>query len=287
MSSKDTATKLSPTANIKPNRLPAPALFVGPPSRNTSQLSVSRQVNESNLGKPGRDPLTRQKSALSKPYELDAEDKSKYKDAVPTIRKSSEKELDAKWREMQSTLNEVELTAQSSTHVFGESHAAALDELRKAQVELAKAWGRGNEEKAKQAAGESSQAVTIDRFERVENRNRQRNRTNTNASASTMLSNESGTSTSTVTSTASQMEDETAQDIRLANERRAANEAYFQKVDEGVKDVVAKLEAVAAAMRGVESESRSLWSETTRSSESTERTGEGTYPTVQIAEDRE
>ncbi|KYG42609.1 hypothetical protein M433DRAFT_94979, partial [Acidomyces richmondensis BFW] len=244
MSSKDTATKLSPTANIKPNRLPAPALFVGPPSRNTSQLSVSRQVNESNLGKPGRDPLTRQKSALSKPYELDAEDKSKYKDAVPTIRKSSEKELDAKWREMQSTLNEVELTAQSSTHVFGESHAAALDELRKAQVELAKAWGRGNEEKAKQAAGE------------------QRNRTNTNASASTMLSNESGTSTSTVTSTASQMEDETAQDIRLANERRAANEAYFQKVDEGVKDVVAKLEAVAAAMRGVESESRSLWSET-------------------------
>ena len=57
----------------------------------------------------------------------------------------------------------------------------------------------------------------------------------------------------------SQLEDETAQDIKLALERRAANEAYFKKVEEGVKDVVAKLEVVAEAMRGVEGESRSLW----------------------------
>jgi len=269
MSSKDTPVKPSPTANTKPNRLPAPVLFVGPPSRNASQLSVSRQANDSTLGKPGRDPLTRQKLALSKAYEPDAESKSKHKDAVPTIRKASEKDLDAKWREMQSTLNEVELTAQSSTHVFGESHAAALDELRKAQVELARAWGRGNEEKAKQAAGDNSQSVMINRFEGVENRDGQRKRTNTNASASTMLSDESGTSTGTVRSTASQME------------------SYFQKVDEGVKDVVAKLEAVAAAMRGVESESRSLWSESTRSSESTERVGEGRYTTMRAAESRD
>lgn len=286
MSSKDTPVKPSPTANTKPNRLPAPVLFVGPPSRNASQLSVSRQANDSTLGKPGRDPLTRQKLALSKVYEPDAENKGKHKDAVPTVRKSGEKDLEAKWREMQSTLNEVELTAQSSTHVFGESHAAALDELRKAQVELARAWGRGNEEKAKQAAGDNSQSVMVNRFEAVENRDGQRKRTNTNTSVSTMLSDESGTSTGTVKSTASQMEDETARDIRLASERRAANEAYFQKVDEGVKDVVAKLEAVAAAMRGVESESRSLWSESTRSSESTERVGEGRYTTTRAAEGR-
>ena len=59
----------------------------------------------------------------------------------------------------------------------------------------------------------------------------------------------------------SQLEDETAQDIKLAGERRAANEAYFKKVDQGVKEVVEKLEKVAEAMRDVEGESRSLWSQ--------------------------
>jgi hypothetical protein len=179
---------------------------------------------------------------------------------------------------MQATLNEVELTAQSSTHVFGEAHAAALDTLRQAQVELARAWGRGSEERpASSSTGQDGTGggVDIHRFKGADDlafdrANAGRKRGDTNAStASTALSDESGLSESGTRNGKTQLEDETAQDVKLASERRAANEAYFKKVDGGVKDVVAKLEKVAEAMRGVEGESRSLWS-SDRSSMSSE-----------------
>ncbi|KAI6816700.1 hypothetical protein KC340_g169 [Hortaea werneckii] len=274
-------TKPAPTTNTKSNRLPAPSLFVGPPSHNASQLSVSRTGGGE--GKTARDPLMRTKSKLG---ETTTHDHSKDANttgttAFPTLRKASEKSVDRKWREMQNTLNEVELTAQSSTHVFGTSHAAALDDLRKAQVELAKAWGRGNEDKATQAAEKSvqsggehlnrfegSQSIASDRISRA------RARGGTDASASTTLSDESSATAGTAKSGISQMEEETAQDIRLASERRAANEAYFKKVDESVKDVVSRLEVVAEAMRGVEGESRSLWSGSSTTSDTTETDGD-------------
>ncbi|TKA32433.1 hypothetical protein B0A50_01540 [Salinomyces thailandicus] len=289
MSSKDSTststspTKPSPTTNVKPNRLPAPTLFVGPPSRNASQLSVARTAsNQTSDNRTTRDPLTRQKSKLG---EITLPDHSKDANVASNIpfaplRKASEKSIDSRWREMQSTLNEVELTAQSSTHVFGASHAAALDDLRKAQVELARAWGRGNEDKATQAAENNATSGNVDvhRFEGVQDiasdragaAHGTRGRSGTNASASTTLTDESSVAAGTTKSGRSQLEDETAEDIRLASERRGANEAYFKKVDESVKDVVARLEVVAEAMRGVEGESRSLWSGSSRTSDSTE-----------------
>lgn len=166
---------------------------------------------------------------------------------------------------MQNTLNEVELTAQSSTHVFGESHARALEQLRKAQVDLARAWGRGNQDER-----DTDPTQTADLEPQMSNRfhgadslahdrvHAARPRTDTDASASTALSDETDVTTK---SGRSQLEDETKQDIKLASERRAKNEAYFKKVDGGVREVVKKLEVVAQAMRGVEGESRSLWSE--------------------------
>lgn len=260
-----------PTANTKPNRLPAPTLFVAPPSRNASNLSIARTATHDSSLNKARDPLNRQKSALSRPYNPDAEgnagdgDASNPNATLPPLKKASEKAVEAKWKEMQSTLNEVELTAQSSTHVFGESHAAALDDLRRAQVELARAWGRGNE---RPDASEDLE-LNIDRFKGAEDialdrksAHSRRQRADTAASTSTALSDESTSVRSDVTTRSgrSQLEDETAADIKLASERRAANEAYFKKVDTGVKDVVAKLAVVAEAMRGVEGESRSLWS---------------------------
>lgn len=274
-------TKPSPTANTKLNRLPAPTLFVGPPSRNASQLSIARTAtHDSTLNKP-RDPLSRQKSALARPFNFDAEANASDGEALhpnrplPPLKKASEKAIESKWKEMQSTLNEVELTAQSSTHVFGESHAAALDDLRRAQVELARAWGRGNEQ---QADASEDLELNINRFKGAEDialdrrgANTQRQRADTGASTSTALSDESTSMRSDVTSRSgrSQLEDETAADIKLASERRAANEAYFKKVDSGVKDVVAKLAVVAEAMRGVEGESRSLWSSSSGRTETT------------------
>ena len=265
-------TKQSPTTNTKPNRLPAPTLFVGPPSRNTSQLSVSRTQLDGN-SKSGRPALNRQRSARTRAYIPDGDGGRGTSDGtskeLPTLQKPSDKSIDAKWREMQSTLNEVELTAQSSTHVFGESHSKALDDLRQAQIALAKAWGRGNETQATDN-DDLVADLNVNRFKgaedlAIERARTGRKRTDTEASASTVLSDESQLSENSVRSGRSQLEDETAQDIRLASERRAANEAYFKKVDQGVKEVVEKLEKVAEAMRGVEGESRSLWSNSDRS----------------------
>jgi hypothetical protein len=192
--------KPSPTSNTKPSRLPAPSLFVGPPSRNTSQLSVSRQLTpDVATGKNNRDPVTRQRSAFSS-TEATVEETHPHKDADTRLRKDSEKETEARWREMQTTLNEVELTAQSSTHVFGASHARALDELRDAQVALAWAWGRGNEESG--LLNSVSLDNTISQFS-MDGERRQsateesggprktRQRADTQASMSTVLSDES------------------------------------------------------------------------------------------------
>lgn len=261
--------KPSPTANTKPSRLPAPSLFVGPPSRNTSQLSVSRQlIPDAANPKATRDPVNRQRSALSRPWEPEspAEEPQKDKDAGPLLRKESERSTEARWKEMQSTLNEVELTAQSSTHVFGESHAKALDELRNAQVALAWAWGRGNEESGllNASGGENDiSQFTMDGGRRPSattgEQGRTRNRADTQTSASTVLSDESIRSDDTAKESRTQMEDETAEDIRRASERRGKNEEYFRMVEKSVGDVVSKLDIVAEAMRGVEAESRSLW----------------------------
>ncbi|OJD30997.1 uncharacterized protein BKCO1_5300094 [Diplodia corticola] len=63
----------------------------------------------------------------------------------------------------------------------------------------------------------------------------------------------------TETSMKSQLERDTENDIQLARKRREANDRYFQRVNAGVLDVVAKLEEVAKAMKGVEMESKEIW----------------------------
>ena len=217
---------------------------------------------------------------------------------------ANEQRMGARWQEMQRTLNEIELTAQRSTNVFGAGHARALDDLRHAQIELARAWGRGSENHGAMDASSGDGSSTLDddrsgdsdihRFRaaaastggnrgNANGAGRQRaGTTDTVASASTALSGESegdGPSSaprgvgggSSSPPERGYLEDETARDIKRASARRAANEAYFRKVESSVQDVVAKLEGVAAAMRAVESENRSLWS----GSESTQTDQEG------------
>jgi septum formation topological specificity factor MinE len=57
------------------------------------------------------------------------------------------------------------------------------------------------------------------------------------------------------------LEEETEADILLARKRREANDEYFQRVNNGVIDVVAKLDDVAKAMRSIEQESKDVWAE--------------------------
>ena len=110
-------TRPSPTTNTRSSRLPAPALFVGPPSRNTSQISVARPGTGDRTTST-RPDAARQKSTRARGFT--SGNKDDVPEDLPALKKPSEKIVEAKWREMQSTLNEVEMTAQSSTHVFGE-----------------------------------------------------------------------------------------------------------------------------------------------------------------------
>jgi len=148
---------------------------------------------------------------------------------------------------MQNTLGEVELSAASGgANVFSSGHALALEELRKAQIELAKAWARGETDDVdaasditadKNAAGAGAADVLVtDRAERLKAKSK-------------------GTSGLGKT----KLEEETENDIQLARQRRAANDQYFEKVSKGVVDVVERLEAVAKKMRATEMKSKEIW----------------------------
>ena len=149
--------------------------------------------------------------------------------SAPGAGQLEDNRVDALWAKMQLTLEEVELSALGSTHVFGNAHNAALEELREAQIGLAKAWGRGEAEEDFESTGETT-GVHDDAQEK----------------------NEKGRDGE---------DGEDDGDIKEARRRREVNERFFKKVGEGVVDVVGKLEGVAAAMAKVEKESREIWDE--------------------------
>jgi septum formation topological specificity factor MinE len=153
------------------------------------------------------------------------------------------------WAEMQNTLEDVELSATSGTHVFGPNHSKALEDLRTAQIALAQAWAKSEAEEELQASsnakkGQDTPMNTADVLASDRQAKFDGLRTSTERSA---------------TDGKTQIEEETENDIALARERREANDKYFQRVNKGVVDVVQKLEEVALAMKGVEMESKEIW----------------------------
>lgn len=175
------------------------------------------------------------------------------------MEQQSNERTDAIWAEMQNTLEEVELSAASSTHVFAPAHSRALDELRAAQIALAKAWARSeadeegqvDEERAAVVRGEetglglgTANILAADRGEKV---------AGVGAAAAAAAGGAKPASERT------QLEEETEKDIELSRKRREANDRHFQRVNAGVLEVVAKLEEVAKAMKGVEQESKEIW----------------------------
>jgi hypothetical protein len=257
MSSKDDK-KITKTQT---NRLPAPALFVGPPSHNASNTSLHE------IRTPAKTPLVRQRSLLSPdakrplppnasndvdhfsptssnpsaPFQRRQRQQSQAADAEASSR------AEAIWAEMQNTLEEVELSAIKGPGmtVFGSEHSRALDELRKAQIELAKAWARSEEdehtpEEQRQKKSQESKATDLQPQSLV------------NARGAT--TSEKGEKLFDRT----KLEEETEKD-ELSRKRREENDRYFEKVNQGVQEVVVRLEEVAKAMRGVESESKEIW----------------------------
>ncbi|KAF2266646.1 hypothetical protein CC78DRAFT_122216 [Lojkania enalia] len=248
------------------NRLPAPALFVGPPSRNASNTSLLQPTAD---GKPNRTPLQRQRSLLAQDAKRPLPSPSAYdgdhlsitssNPSAPFIRRQKQQNqaMDAEassraeaiWAEMQNTLEEVELSAIKGPGitVFGSEHSQALDELRRAQIDLAKAWarseaeeeGQGVEERKSAKGTDAADMLATDRAEKLGGR----------------ISEAGGAGTFE----RSKLEEETEKDIELSRKRREANDRYFEKVNKGVLEVVMKLEEVAKAMKGVEMESKEIW----------------------------
>ncbi|KAI4126950.1 MAG: hypothetical protein LQ338_003472 [Usnochroma carphineum] len=209
-------SSLNPSS-AHPQRAPPPSLFLGPPSRNTSRISLTPVATQPSSSTQPRDPLLRTRSTRG------TDPASALGRSRPVGKSAAQSEgdrTDALWAEMQATLADVEMNAFNSTHVFGAAHSAALDELREAQIQLAQAWARsGTEDEETTKGAEASEKVEANGNEETD-------------------------------------ED----DILEARRRREANERFFQKVREGVVDVVGKLEVVAGAMGKVEMDSRDIWS---------------------------
>jgi hypothetical protein len=302
-------------------RLPAPALFVGPPSHNASNVSLKRAdtdtsqnsravpsssipgasspsltqtpLSRSNTGlsrqntnlsrqntnlsrQNTRDALSRQNTNISiqpRPDGLQVPEENTQAAggiglglANTTIEEEVKRQrprrgtavLDAHWAALQSTLSDVELSAASSAHVFNINHAKALEELRAAQVELARAWGQTDTEDVSTLPS-ASELKTNKEQAAKKDEDKQHHGNHHKDQEKQAEQNERKLSTATTL------------DLTSAARRREASDKYFAAVKEGVADVVRKLDGVADAMREVEMQSRDIWGDDAKeSSELTE-----------------
>ncbi|KAK5077256.1 hypothetical protein LTR64_005265 [Lithohypha guttulata] len=281
------STARGPRSPNPSHLLPATALFHGPHSRNASHTSLSRSRDDRpndpstpidrNRDRDQPQHLPRARPPTSsfsgpRPSLIAASPKNNAPgggqtgaSAVrpkPGATISSKKEddfrADAVWAEMQRTLADVELSAMNSSHVFGQQHARALEDLRTAQLGLAQAWAKSEademvDEEFGGDEGETSAVGTM------------RGGIFGGTPAREKSGHSRHASTASNASRSGNLEEETERDIRLARRRREANDRYFKQVNKGVLDVVKKLDEVANAMRQVEKESRELWNETSGS----------------------
>lgn len=174
---------------------------------------------------------------------------------------------DALWAEMQATLEEVELSASGGTRVFGPDHDRKLAELRAAQIALAQAWARSEADGAIEPAettgaggAGASGSISTERGGAGTGVELKTDGTEGGKSVGTAGGSvRPGSAGVGAERLGQKLEEETETDIQFARKRREANDRYFQRVNQGVLDVVAKLEDVATAMRAVEQESKDVW----------------------------
>lgn len=165
---------------------------------------------------------------------------------------------DALWAEMQATLEEVELSASGGTRVFGPDHDRKLAELRSAQIALAQAWARSEADEAIETTGIVGSSSVSDKAAGTELRTDGTDGTGKSTVTASIGPGSAGT-TLGADRLGQKLEQETEDDIQFARKRREANDRYFQRVNQGVLDVVAKLDEVAIAMKAVEQESKDVW----------------------------
>ncbi|KIV77698.1 hypothetical protein PV11_09481 [Exophiala sideris] len=238
------------------HRLPPPALFQGPPSKNASHVSLSLPGGDRPAGtetdhslRPPRPSRVPAAASFSGP--------SLKQPAAET----DDRRAENLWVEMQKTLADVEVSAMNTSHVFGASHAKALEDLRTAQLSLAQTWAKSEADELHEPEPNiTPDSATIGHIDQ---------------GASPVKGKGSDGKPSAFTNNKN-LEEETERDIQLARKRREANDRYFEQVNRGVLDVVSKLDEVAGAMRRVERESREIWDESTEDDLSASETGSGT-----------
>lgn len=171
---------------------------------------------------------------------------------------------DGLWAEMQATIEEVELSASGGTHVFGSGHGQKLCELRSAQIGLAQAWARSEADEGTGPRGKTISSSVGDArnvrspptdpaFPSAGNGTDQARDIDRLSREGREASDEG------LRPSGHDLIEESEMDIVLGKKRREANDEYFRRVNDGVIDVVAKLEAVAVAMHAVEHESQHVW----------------------------
>ena len=238
-------------------RLPPPTLFQGPPSRNASNASLPSMLlpgaHTAAIAPPPStqhgDLLGNRSQRAPNRQEAAPGGNSYFPQKRPPQQSEGDRN-DALWAEMQNTLAEVELSAARGMHVFGPEHARALEELRLAQTSLAQAWVRSE-------ADEVSDDQTVE----VDGSVSRGAGVLSPTAGGSGAGGKDGQGKEGEAKKKLSVEEETEDDIKLARKRREANDRYFQRVNGGVLDVVAKLEDVALAMRAVEKGSRDIWSE--------------------------
>lgn len=230
-------------ARLSSQRLPPPSLFQGPPSRNESSGSLQVGLLPGNQGSASAQlpNIQRSYSRMSTTSGHGGRSLSPFMARTQLPREAENAE--ALWQEMQNTLAEVELSAFKGEHVFGEEHSKALEELRLKQLKLAQTWTRHDAEEADENNDDTDQSQPEQKTQK-----------------SGAFSDKRDTADSTATYRA--LEAETEKDLQQARKRRQANDQYFERVNNGVLDVVASLEDVAEAMRAVRRESEDIWSDT-------------------------
>ncbi|KAL7624624.1 hypothetical protein AAE478_006192 [Parahypoxylon ruwenzoriense] len=184
---------------------------------------------------------------------------------------------DALWAEMQATLEEVELSASGGTHVFGPEHDRKLAELRAAQIKLAQAWARNEADDAVETTAATNEMPNLKAaladigisatagtgfgptISASVGRGATEGTEGGKSTAGTGSARPGSSGTIGRERLGAKLEEETERDILLARNRREANDRYFSKIDQGVRDIIEKLEEVATAMRAVEEETRNIW----------------------------
>lgn len=247
----------------KQPRDPPPSLFLHP-SPAASHVSLPG-ILAPGAPVPGPAMLTRERSHLDVSGATLSPNKNRTMKSTASIRSTDR--TDALWAEMQATLEEVELSASGGTHVFGKQHDNRLADLRNAQIALAQAWARSEADDAIETAyRDNVTSATGDELGNIKAALGDVSKPGaaevTDVAKSTAPSDSVRPEGSAeVEKLGAKLEEETEADILLARKRREANDQYFQRVNNGVIDVVAKLEEVAVAMRAVEQESKDVWNE--------------------------